>query len=198
MHRHCVNTKTRLKCYYMIIRSTFLHLMKLSLMRQFQNVTPKSMITIMNDMIVTDMVEVCVFTNLKSSINYEMVDVASHQDGLELISLEIKPKCAKSFILIAWYRPPKRNISSIHKIKDICQALDIRQKEIIILGDTNCDDLPDEDKNTVIKNLRAFYREFQMKQLIRNSTRVTNRSNTLLDHFPKIYCNFRGENNWFQ
>ena len=51
------------------------------------------------------------------------------------------------------------------------------------MGDTNCDDLPDEDKNTVIKNLRAFYHEFQMKQLIRNSTRVTNRSNTLLDHF---------------
>ena len=62
-------------------------------------------------------------------------------------------------------------------------GLDIRQKEIIILGDTNCDDLPDEDKNTVIKNLRAFYHEFQMKQLIRNSTHVTNCSNTLLDHF---------------
>ena len=124
---------------------------------------------------------VCIY--LKSSINYEVVDVASHQDGLEIISLEIKPKCAKSFILIAWYRPPKHDISSIYKIKDVCQALDIRQKEIIILGDTNCDDLPDEDKNTVIKNLRAFYREFQMKQLIRNSTRVTSRSNTLLDHF---------------
>ena len=143
---------------------------------------------------------VCIY--LKSSSNYEVVDVASHQDGLKLISLEIKPKCAKPFILIAWYRPPKHDISSIHKIKDICQVLDIRQKEIIILGDTNCDDLPDEDKNTVIKNLRAFYREFQMKQLIRNSTRVTNRSNTLLDHFAtkycKIYCNFRGENNRFQ
>ena len=94
---------------------------------------------------------VCIY--LKSSIDYEVVAIASHQDGLELISLEIKPKCAKSFILIAWYRPPKHDISSIHKIKDVCQALDIRQKEIIILGDTNCDDLPDKDKNTVIKNL---------------------------------------------
>ena len=131
---------------------------------------------------------VCIY--LKSSINYEVVDVASHQDGLELISLEIKPTCAKSSILIAWYRPPKHDISSIYKIKDICQALDVHQKEIIILGDTNCDDLPDEDKNTVIKNLRAFCHEFQMKQLIRNSTCVTNRSDTLLDHFatntPKL------------
>ena len=33
---------------------------------------------------------VCIY--LKSSINYELVDIASHQDGLELISLEIKPK----------------------------------------------------------------------------------------------------------
>ena len=51
------------------------------------------------------------------------------------------------------------------------------------MGDTNGDDLPDEDKNTVIKNLRAFYREFQMKQLIMNSTRVSSRSSTSLDHF---------------
>ena len=75
------------------------------------------------------------------------------------------------------------DIHKIHKIKDVCQALDIRQKEIIILGDTNCHDLSDEDKNTVIKYLRAFYREFEMKQQIRNSTHVTNRSDTLLDHF---------------
>ena len=124
-----------------------MYLMKLSLMRQFQNVTPKSMVTIMNDI---DRNRhgggVCIY--LKSSINYEMLDVPSHQVGLELISLEIKPKCAKSFILIAWYRPPKHDISSIHKIEDVCQALDIRQKERIILGDTNCDDLPDEDKNS--------------------------------------------------
>ena len=83
-----------------------------------------------------------------------MLNVASHQDGLELISLKIKPKCAKSFILIAWYRPPKHDVSSINKIKDVCQPLDIRQKEIIILGDMNCDDLPDEDENTVTASFR--------------------------------------------
>ena len=93
---------------------------------------------------------VCIY--LKSSINYEVMDVASHQDGLELISLEIKPK---SFILIAWYRQPKHDISSMHKIKDVCQTFYIRQKEIIILGDTNCDDLPDEDKNSH-KQSQAF------------------------------------------
>ena len=44
---------------------------------------------------------------------YELstLDVACRQNGLELISLEIKPKCAQSFILIAWYRPPKHDIS---------------------------------------------------------------------------------------
>ena len=64
---------------------------------------------------------VCVY--LKSSINYEVLDVTSHQDGLELISLEIKPKCTKSFILIAWYRPPKHDTCSIHKIKDHAKPL---------------------------------------------------------------------------
>ena len=38
----------------------------------------------------------------KSSINYEVLDAASHHDGLELISPKIKPKCVKSFIWIAW------------------------------------------------------------------------------------------------
>ena len=110
-----------------------------------------------------------------------MLNVAFHQDGLELISLEIKPKCAKSFILITWYRPPEHDISSIHKSKDVCQAFDMCQKEIIILSDMNCDGLPDEDKNTVMKNLSVLYYEFQMKQLIRNSTHATNCSFSLLD-----------------
>ena len=68
-------------------------------------------------------------------------------------------------------------------MKSIYRFYDSRSKEIIILGDTNCDDLPVENKNTVIKNLRAFYGEYQIKQLIRKLTRVTNGSDTLTDHF---------------
>ena len=119
------------------------------------------------------------------TINYERLNDFSPSDNeaLETVTAEIKPRCANSFIVIAWYRPPKSHFTCIDNIKSMYRFYDSSSKEIIILGDTNCDDLPDEDKNTVVKNLRAFYGEYQIKQLIRKSTRVTNRSDTLIDHF---------------
>ena len=95
---------------------------------------------------------------IKSSINYEKLNdfSPSDNDALETVTIEIKPRCAKSFIVIAWYRTPKSHITCIDNIKSMYRFYDSRSKEIIILGDTNCDDLPVEDKKTVIKNLRAF------------------------------------------
>ena len=126
---------------------------------------------------------VCIY--IKSSINYERLNdfSPSDNDAFETVTIEIKPRCAKSFIVIAWYRALKSDTTCIDNIKSMYRFYDSRSKEIIILGDTNCDDLLVEDKNTVIKNLRAFYGEYQIKQLIRKSTRVTNRSDTLIDHF---------------
>ena len=52
------------------------------------------------------------------------------------------------------------------------------------MGDLNCDDLPDQDKNSIVAKLRGFYRQNQFRQLIKEPTRTTNRSSTLFDHFP--------------
>ena len=51
------------------------------------------------------------------------------------------------------------------------------------MGDSNCDDLPDEDKTSIVAKLKAFYKQYQFKQLIRKATRTTNRYSTLLDYF---------------
>ena len=51
------------------------------------------------------------------------------------------------------------------------------------MGDLNCDDLPDQDKNSIVAKLRGFYRQYQFRQLIKEPTRTTNRSSILLDHF---------------
>ena len=51
------------------------------------------------------------------------------------------------------------------------------------MGDVNCSDLNNEDKNKVIDHLRGLYRQFQMKQLIKSPTRSTLTSQTLIDHF---------------
>ena len=58
------------------------------------------------------------------------------------------------------------------------------------MGDSNCDDLPDQDKNSVVAKLRGFYKQYQYKQLIKKHTRTTNGSSTLLDHFATNKPNF--------
>ena len=133
---------------------------------------------------------VCIY--IKNTINCEVhTDIPNNE--LETICLEIKPKCSKSFVIIAWYRPPKYNALDIDDIKNVYQFFDTKDKEIIFLGDTNCDDLPEEGKNAVVRNLRNFYREFHMKQLIKKPTRTTNISSTIIDHFATNRPNFIGE-----
>ena len=51
------------------------------------------------------------------------------------------------------------------------------------MEDSNCDGLPDQDKSSIVAKLRAFYKQYQFKQLIRKATRTTNISSTLLNHF---------------
>ena len=55
--------------------------------------------------------------------------------------------------------------------------------EVIIMGDSNCDDLPHQDKSSTVAKLWAFYKQYQFKQLIRKATRTTDRSSTVLGHF---------------
>ena len=47
---------------------------------------------------------------IKSSINYERLNDFSPSDNeaLDTVTVEIKPRCAMSFIVTAWYRPPQK------------------------------------------------------------------------------------------
>ena len=53
----------------------------------------------------------------------------------------------------------------------------------VILGDTNCNDDSEEDKNKMVKLLRSFYKTYQIKQLITNTTRKTKNTQSIIDHF---------------
>ena len=66
----------------------------------------------------------------------------------------------------------------------------MQDKEIIFIGDTNCDLMDNRNANT--KKLKKVYSEFQLEQLIKTYTRVaiktsdngTKRiSKSLIDHF---------------
>ena len=67
------------------------------------------------------------------------------------------------------------------------------QKETLLIGDVNCNDLDMVGKNKVLETLRDIYREYQLKRLIRNPTSSTLTSQTLIDHFatntPELIIN---------
>ena len=60
-------------------------------------------------------------------------------DDLELICIEIEPPKSKSFLVLAWYRPPSDPVGSFNKLEKVLSFLDKEGKEIILLGDINCD-----------------------------------------------------------
>ena len=115
-------------------------------------------------------------------------------DNLEMICIELKPECSKPFILLAWYRPPNYETETLTKVNTLLETLEKEHKETLSIGDVNCNDLDLVGKNKVLETLRNIYHEYQLKQLIRNPTRSTLTSQTLIDHFaknkPKLIINF--------
>ena len=65
------------------------------------------------------------------------------------------------------------------EMETLLKALEKEKKEILLIIDFNCNDLPAEDK----KQLRDLYRIYQLKQLIEEPTRSTLTSATIIDHF---------------
>ena len=108
---------------------------------------------------------------------------------LELISLEIAPQHAKPFLVACWYRPPTAD-DAFKNLREVLKNLDREGKEIIFIGDTNCDLKGNQSSNA--NKLKAIYSEYQLEQLIKSYTRVAvttnerneqNISKTLIDHF---------------
>ena len=85
--------------------------------------------------------------------------------------------------MLSWYRPPNYKPNAFEQIETVYQVLEAEGKEIIMLGDTNCNDDSEEDKNKIVKLLRSFYKTYQIKQLITNATTKTKNTQYIIDHF---------------
>ena len=57
----------------------------------------------------------------------------------------MKPIRAKSFFVVTWYRPLSDPVDSFDKLEAVFRFLESQDKEIILLGDTNCDVAPARD-----------------------------------------------------
>ena len=60
-------------------------------------------------------------------------------DSLEMICIEIERPHSKPFLLSAWYRPPNSERSIINEYELFLFKCDSESKEMIIMGDLNCD-----------------------------------------------------------
>ena len=107
--------------------------------------------------------------------------------------LEVYPSnFARSCHVICWYRPPTACVdnAAFEDLENVLKRLENEEKEIILIGDTNCDFT--NDRNTNSKKLISIYSEYQLEQLIKRYTRVAvptaesgklKVSMTLIDHF---------------
>ena len=78
-----------------------------------------------------------VLVYIKNTIAHDRMhesDIVPDNNCIETITIQIKPKCAKPFAIIAWYRPPYHNTDDILNIERIYKIHDKTNSEIIIMG----------------------------------------------------------------
>ena len=120
---------------------------------------------------------------IRDSIKYKRrPDIPSHD--LELICIDVEPPKSESFLVLAWYRPPSDTVGSFNKLEKVLSFLDKEGKEIILLGDTNCDLTPKQAEQPIDNNSKHMldvYELFSFKQRIDRPTRVT-LTTSIIDH----------------
>ena len=89
--------------------------------------------------------------------------------SLELICIEVEPPNSNPFVVIAWHRPPSEPNSCFDSLHENLSLLDGEGKEIIILGDTNCDFCHRDTTPSHIVQLCEQYELFDMKQIIKET-----------------------------
>ena len=99
---------------------------------------------------------------------------------LEMVCIEINRPYNKSLLISAWYRPPNSNINFFDEYAEFLCKCEAENKELIVLGDLNCDVSKTQLDNQTRK-LQFLCSLYQFDQLINEPTRVTPTSASLID-----------------
>ena len=108
---------------------------------------------------------------VKNNYSYTLRDDVISKD-LEAMSRPI--------LILTWYRPPDSNAKVFDLFEEFLQKAEAEHKELIILGDLNCD-LYTNTASSSTKKLIELLDVDQLKQLIKKPTRVTAKTRTLID-----------------
>ena len=107
----------------------------------------------------------------------ERVDLRTIE--LETITIELNVPFVKPIILTTIYRP-EGPVEVFNKIESLVSKIISEKKEFILLGDLNCDLLSETISKT--KHLVHIYNTYGLMQVIKEATRTTTETNTLIDH----------------
>ena len=111
----------------------------------------------------------------------QRVDLESN--GIEMIWLEIRNNKQKPFLLCYVYRPPTASSDWTDNVEQSLENGNSENKEIILLGDLNFNIL---NKTGPVKAWLHKTNNLNLTQVICSPTRVTDKSETLIDH---VYTN---------
>ena len=98
----------------------------------------------------------------------------------EAVWLEIRERANWRALIGVIYRPPSSDSRFMVNLADILQVIRSEQKEVVILGDLNCNMLKTDGPT---KQLRDIFVENRLRQLVTSPTRITSRSETIIDLF---------------
>ena len=118
---------------------------------------------------------------IRNVIEYKIRSDLSDPD-LEFLCIEIQKPKTKPFLLSNWYRPPNTSIELFDKFEVLLGKIEAENIESNILGDLNCDMMAISPANET-KHLIELCESFQYAQLIKEPTRVTSSSKSLIDLF---------------
>ena len=120
---------------------------------------------------------VCIY--LRTNLDYRIRNDLNN-DHLECLFVEISKPRSTPFLVGTWYRPPSSPPNLFSEFEKVIAKIDAENKELYLLGDINCNLLP--EANTYDSSyLTNIFDIFGLSQLITEPTRVTPVSKTLID-----------------
>ena len=104
-----------------------------------------------------------------------------NNDHLECLFVKISNPRSTPFLVGTWYWPPSSPPNLFSEFEKVI-AFDVENKELYLLGDINCNLLPEANtyNSSYLTNIFDIY---GLSQLITEPTRVTPVSKTLTDFY---------------
>ena len=124
---------------------------------------------------------------IKDDINYiRRCDIENIND-IGSVWIEIKQIRKKPIVIGSLYCRSQSEVPEyLDSLSEIMDDVTIDNKEIILLGDLNCDFLK---KNPVTSHMSSFMNMYNLDQLVTKPTRITPNSKTLIDVILTTDCN---------